>query len=884
LKKYRNTNIKILLIIILIFSLSSFAYSQTINLNKKITIVAKNKSLKSVLTEIQKKADIKFSYNTQSINSDKKVTLIARKKTVKSILKNLFSGLNIEYIPVEKQIVLKKKFNIPKKKVLVKKEKKERKMFTISGYVRNDFDGEVLIGAGISLQNSFLGAMTNEYGFYSLTLPQGKYILNFSSVGFEDKQIEINLNSDKKISGKLKIDASEIEIVVVTEDNNADVFEKTPLKQTKLTNKMINSNVSLAGEADVVKSIQAIPGITSYGDGSVLFYVRGGEKDQNLIMIDDAPIYNPSHLFGFFSAIAPDAVNDMKIYKNNFPIKYGGRLSSLIDIKTKDGNLYKWGFSGKLSPLTGSYTIDGPIRKERSTLLLNLRRSHINMYIKKSNSEINFFDFHIKFKQKINRNNSIFFSLYSGEDMLKIEIPVLGSSAISWQNNAFSLRWNKLYNNKLFSNTTLYLSKYDYFLYYSVENDRYWNSFIGNLSLKNDFTYFPNPENKINFGISITSHFFNPGNLNNEFFGRPVYASDAIENVLYAGHDKKINQKININYGLRFVNWNNVGPSTVFSYDENYNVSDTTEYPKGTFNSFYDIEPQASISYAFSKTAVAKISYDRHIQHLQLLSNSVSPFTTLDVWMSSGVNIKPEKSHQFVAGFSKSFPEINFSSEIYYKSISNLIDYTDHANMLLNPYIEGELRFGKGYAYGFEFMMQKQKGNFNFYTAYSYSRTFATIKDVNSNQKFPAKHDKPHNINMNISYHKGKRWDFSANWVFASGMRYSSPTGFYNYNGYNIPIYSEKNNDKLPNYHRLDISAKLNLNIKESARYKHDFTFSIFNLYGRNNLIAVNFNKIETENGEFKVPGNLVSEQEFVPTSLSLLGFMPSISYSFSFR
>jgi len=252
--------------------------------------------------------------------------------------------------------------------------------------------------------------------------------------------------------------------------------------------------------------------------------------------------------------------------------------------------------------------------------------------------------------------------------------------------------------------------------------------------------------------------------------------------------------------------------------------------------------------------------------------------------MPAGVNIKPEKSHQLAIGLSKAFSELNFSEEAYYKTIQSLIDYDDHANMLLNPYIEGELRFGKGYAYGFEFMLQKQKGIFNFYTAYTYSRVFATINDVNNGNPFPARHDKPHNINLNISYKKGKRWDFSANWVYASGMRFSSPTGFYNYKGYNIPIYSEKNNDNLPDYHRLDISAKLNLNTKESARYKHDFTFSIFNFYGRNNIIALNFNKVETETGSFQVPTNLVSEQDIIPTSISLLGFMPSIAYSFKYR
>ncbi|MCF6366627.1 MAG: TonB-dependent receptor [Bacteroidales bacterium] len=874
--------IKNILILIPLFFLVFSASSQNINLKKKITIVAKNKPLKTVLDEIQSKTKIKFSYNTQAINAEKKVTLIARNKSVKNILKNLFAGLNIEFTPVEKQIVLKKKHTIPEKKIIVKKE--TPKLFIVSGYIYNEYDGEILIGAGISLLNSYKGTMTNEYGFYSLSLPEGKYILNFSYIGFENKQIELNLNSDKKISQKLKLDASEIEIVVVTEDNNIDIFEKTPLKQIKLTNKMITSNVGLAGEADVVKSIQSIPGITSFGDGSVLFYVRGGNKDQNLIMIDDAPVYNPSHLFGFFSAIAPDAVKDIKIYKNNFPIKYGGRLSSLIDIKTKDGNLYKWGFSGKTTPFTGSYTIEGPIKKEKSTILINLRRSHINWLIKNSNTNINFYDFHIKFNRKFNRKNRLFFSMYKGKDFLTVQIPVFGTAGLSWQNNALSLRWNHLYSDKLFSNITLHTSKYDYFLYYSVENNNYWNSFIGNFSLRNDFTYFSNPENKINFGLNINTYFFNPGNLNNDFFGRSVYASDAIENILYFGHDKKFKNKININYGIRLISWNNIGPATIFSFDDNFRVSDTVNYPSGVFNTSFNLEPQASISYSFSKSFIAKISYDRHIQHLQLLSNSISPFTTLDVWMPSGPNIKTEKSHQFVAGINKYFSEINISTEVYYKTIQNLIDYDDHANMLLNPYIEGELRFGDAYSYGIEFLIQKQKGNFNFYSGYTYSRIFATVSGVNNGNKFPARHDKPHNLNINISYKTEKWWTFSMNWVFSSGMRFSSPTGFYYYRGYNLPVYAEKNNDKLPGYHRLDISAVLNLNKKETARYKHDITFSIFNFYGRNNIIAVNFNKIQTDKGNFQVPTNLISEKEIIPTSKYLLGFMPSIAYSFKFR
>ncbi len=872
---------KHILIIAFFFGNIISVFSQNIDLEKQITIVAKQKTLEFILNEIQQKTDVKFSYNTQSINTKQKLSIVARKKSVKEIFKILFSDLNIEYIAVEKQIVLKKKIVVPENEEIIENDK--TKTYTISGYVKNETDGEVIIGAGITINNTYLGTITNEYGFYSLTLPSGKYFLNYSHIGFNDTIIEINLNADKNISTNLEISVSEIEIVIVTEHNNRSVFEKNSLKKNQLTNQMITANIGLAGEADVVKSIQSIPGITSYGDGSVLFYVRGGAKDENLIMIDDAPIYNPSHLFGFFSAIAPDAVNDMNVYKNTFPVKYGGRLSSVIVINTKDGNSEKWGFSGKISPFTGNYTVDGPI-KEKTTLLFNVRNAHINWLLKKSNSEIDFYDFHFKFKSKLNHKNRLFCSVYKGKDFMKIYIPTFGSAGLSWENNALSLRWNHLYSDKLFSNMTLHASKYDYFLYYSLEDNKYWNSFIGNISLKNDFTYFVNPKNQINFGLNINSYFFNPGNLNNNFFGRSVYSSDVLENVLYLGHDKNFNEKINLSYGVRLLNWKNFGPTTVFSFDENFQVSDTTDYPQGEFNKYLNTELQISFVYAFSNSFIAKISYDKHIQNLQLLSNSISPFTTMDVWMPAGLNIKPEKSNQLVAGISKQFTEIEFTSEIYYKTIMNLIDYDEHANMLLNPYIEGELRVGTGYSFGLEFALQKTKGNFNFYSAYTYSRTFAEIKEINDGRKFPSRHDKPHNININLSYKTDKKWTLSLNWIFSSGMRFSSPTGFYYYKGYNVPIYGEKNNDKLPAYHRLDVSATLKLNRKETSKYKHELTFSVFNCYGRNNFISVNFNKIESPYGKFYVPTNMISEKEFIPTSKYLLGFLPSISYSFKFR
>ena len=872
-----------ILINILLIFIPPDSFSQNIDLKKKVTIVMKKKALSEVLTEIQNKAGIHFSYNNQTIDTEKKVSIVARRKSIQDIFKILFSEFNIEYVLIEKQVVLKKKFIVEKTKII--KERKSKR-HTISGYIKNETDDEVLIGAGVIIQKAYMGTMTNSYGFYSLTLPQGKYVLNYSYIGFEDIFYEIDLKSDMNISQRMKIDETELEIVIITEEESLNAFEKSPLKKTKLTEQMINSNVGLAGEADVVKSIQSIPGINAYGDGSVLFYVRGGGKDQNLIMIDDVPIYNPSHLFGFFSAIAPDAINDIKIYKNNFPVKYGGRLSSVVDINTKNGSLKKFGFSGKISPLIGSYTIDGPIRKERSSYLISLRNSQINWLFRRNNSDntINFNDFHVKFNQRINRNNRLYLSLYSGTDLLKINLTAFSSSALSWQNNIISLRWNHLYSDRLFSNTTLHTSKYDYFLYHDYENNQYWNSFIGNLSLKNDFSYYLNPDNSMNFGFNINTYFFNPGNLNNTFFQRTVYSGNVLEYVLYFGNEFKLLPKLNLSYGLRLINWNNIGPTTVFSFDENYQVSDTTEYGKGSFNSFINTEPQISLSYTISKSFVSKISYDRHIQYLQLLSNSVSPFTTTDVWMPAGLNMKPEKSHQFVFGLTKFFTEFEVTAETYYKKINSMIEFNDHSNLLLNPFIEGELRFGEGYSYGLELAGQKKKGSFTFYSAYSYSRVFSKIKEINGGIVFPARHDRPHNFSINMSYATEKRWSFNLNWMYSSGMRFSSPTGFFIYKGNQVPIYSSKNNDKLPDYHRLDVSVKFRLNRNFNRRYLHDLSLSIFNLYQRENIIAVNFNKIEGINNEIYIPTNYISENDMIITSKSLLGMIPSITYSFKFR
>ena len=869
----------IILLLFFIFFIPTTVISQP-NLQKKISISATNKPLSDILLEISEQADINFSYSNEQINTSQRITLVARNKSVKEIFTLLFTDINIEYFVVEKQIILKP---IPKKETeKIEKNSVIPPKYTISGYLRDEYSGEILIGATVYIKNIRQGTSTNAYGFYSITLPTGNYEIEYSYIGYNKKNTEIKLTQNVQISENLEVNIVELKIVLVSQNSSNDIVKNNPMRGYKLTSRTIIQKPVLGGEFDAIKTLSSISGIGSFGDGSVIFNVRGGNKDQNLIIIDEAPVYNPSHLLGFFSAIAPDVINNMKVYKSDFPIQYGGRASSIVVINTKDGSTKKMGFSGNISPIISTYNIDGPIVKEKSSFLFTLRNSHINWLYQKNIPELNikFFDFHSKLNFKPNRENRFYFSLYSGYDMIKMN----NSTAMSWTNFASTFRWNHLYSDRLFSNTIIYVSNYDYNFYTSLEDDTYWNSSISNISLKNDFTLFTDPNNTLKFGFNINGHYLNPGNFNAEYYTQAVSASNVSELVAYFGNEYHIKDKFSLFMGVRLQNWNNNGPAYIFGFDENYQVNDTSIYGLGKFNSFFGMEPRININYAMTKKLSIKLSYNRNIQYLHLLSNSISPFTTLDVWLPSNPNIKPLKSNQYVIGLHQKYSEIDFTIEAYYKKTKNNIDYDYHPNMFLNPFIEGELRFGTATASGIEFSVQKQKGNFTMFLAYTYSRVWLRTQGINANRTYPATYDKPHNININFAYEISRRWFVSINWIYASGIRFSAPTSFYYYQGYSIPIYTKKNNAKLPDYHRLDIAVKYNLNKRKTVRYQHFITFSIFNLYGRKNPVSINFNKIETQDEKYFVPVNYLTHNDIVPTQISLLSFIPSISYQFKFK
>ncbi len=882
---FSQTNSKLFLILVFFLFLKSLSAQ---DLNQKLSLKMKHVSIGAVLTEISKLTQVHFSYSSQLVHTEKIITLKAKNKTLKDILEEVLVQNGIQYTLLENQFVLKTIDNESHRKG-------KEMLFTISGFIKDKSNAEALIGGSVYAKGSLLGTTSNGYGFYSLSLKEGSYDLIFSFVGYKNISRHIDLQADKKINMDLEEENLSMVPVEIKTNNEESSIKENQLSQMHLSQKTISQMHGFVGEFDIIKSLQAIPGIKSYGDASSLFYVRGGNSDENLILIDEAPIYNPSHLFGFFTAIAPDAIKDIETYKGDFPANFGGRISSVVDVKTKEGNMKKLGLSGSLSPYTSNLTVEGPIKKEACSFFITGRTSNLNWLnnidvIDKS-LKLNFFDLNAKVNMKLNTNNHIFFSGYYGEDnFTNYYSTSYRTFGISWDNLLGTLRWNHIFNDKLFSNTTLYSSRYRFYLYTSKEKNDYWISSISNVTLKTDFTYYLNPQNTIKAGIELSTHASNPGNIHysetniqNSITDIPTYTSRELD--FYISNEQKLSKKLSLRYGLRVPIWQNVGPTTLYYFDGYYNVIDTQWVVKNAVAStFYSVEPRLNLKYLLNATTVLKASYCRSTQFIHLLSNSTSPFTSLEVWVPSGNNIQPQNSNQFALGYFKEVGKAKyiFSAEAYYKKCDHQIDYKDHANMLYNPLIEGELRFGNAYAYGLELMLRKTEGKFSGWLGYTYSRAFRQIQGINNNEEFPSNYDCPNDICCNISYNAGKKWSFSVNWIYQTGRAITTPVSFYQYNGYSVPIYGSKNNDRLNDYHRMDLAITYKIN-KVERKVQHVLIFTVFNVYGRANSISLNFNKIVSDENTIVVPSNLLDNNNIITSKLSLVGIIPSITYSFKF-
>ncbi|PKP17202.1 MAG: hypothetical protein CVU05_15955 [Bacteroidetes bacterium HGW-Bacteroidetes-21] len=750
----------------------------------------------------------------------------------------------------------------------------------ISGKVRDIKTGEELLGASVYTKNPSAGTITNEYGFFSLNLKKGEYVLYISYVGFEEQAIKLSLYKNQTFNINMKGIASTLSEVVISDVRKNEIVNNTEMSVVKMKSEQIKAIPALMGEVDVIKAIQLMPGVQSTGEGFSGFNVRGGGSEQNLILLDEAPIYNASHLMGFFSVFNYDAVKDVKLYKGDIPVSAGGRLSSLLDIRQKDGNMKNFTGSAGIGTISSRLMLEGPIVKDKSSFIIAGRRSYADIFLpfaKDTNIQKNklyFYDLNMKFNYIFNDKNRIFASGYLGKDVYNFDKAV----GMGWGNNTQTVRWNHLFSQKLFSNITLLHSKYNYEMSLSKEIAGFrWDSNTHDYGVKADFGYYVNPNNTIRFGVSSTYHEFQLGKISPN--GNPAVntvkmpAGYALEHAAYIGNEQKINALISLDYGVRFSAFQNLGKGTVYNFNEDFQPIDSTVYASGSiFNTNSGLEPRLSIKYSLNETSSIKAGYSRTRQYVQLASNSQGG-TPLDIWFPSNQNVKPQIADQIALGYFRTLAhdKIEASVEVYYKDMQNQIDFKDNAKLLMNPKLDGELRFGVGRAYGAEFFVRKQEGQLTGWISYTLSKSERKIDGINQNQYYSSNCDKTHSVSVVMNYEISKRLVVSANWVYSTGAPVTLPAGKFEYGNINVPVYSERNGYRLPDYHRLDVSLTLKGKEKEGKRFHGEWNLSVYNAYYRKNAFSISF-EADKDN-----PSQMLAYKTY------MFPIIPSITYNVKF-
>jgi hypothetical protein len=876
--------VRFLFLILCIFFHKS-VLSQASLFDKPITVNYHDTPLKEVISDLSHQTGVRFSYSSNKISENEKITALLSKVPLNDALGEVFKNIPVKYELVDDYVVLKKGS-------LAKQDVKETKTqsYTLSGYTKDNVTGEFLTGAAVYIQELGTGSRTNNYGYFSLTIPSGRYSLQISYIGYENVLRNINLISNIKADFNMSIRPQKLEEVTISSVSEKEMILKMHASQSEITPSFVELQPALMGEPDVIKTLEFQPGICFYGDGSSYFHVRGGNYDQNLILLDEATIFNPSHLLGIFSPIIPDAIKSVDIYKADFPINYGGRLSSVIDIRAKDGNKNKFSASGNLGLISARGTIEGPFKKEASSYFVSFRRSYFDLYLKSTNPDLlklHFYDFTTKVNLKLGRRDRLFITFYKGADVFRVKADNADTSGLNWGNTSATLRWNHVFGSRLFVNTTFFTSKYEYFLHSSLKNDEYWTSQISNSTLKHEITFYATPRITWKYGINIGFYEFNPGNYYtpataDNYQVSPVKSSEL---VAYTGAENQVLPWLMINYGLRITSWSDKGEAFVMQYDDEHNAIDTNNYKNNeVFYRHSNLQPNVSVSFKTGKLSSIKTSYNRTNQYINLITNSISPFNSLEVWLPAGPNIKPQYADIIDIGYMKVFPglKINMQADVYYKWMYNQIGYKYHANMLINPEIEGELRQGNGRSYGFELSIEKESGKFVGQVSYTYSRAFLMIEDLNNNEEFPATYDRPHNFSFSLIYHARPRWLIAGDFALLSGARITTPTSFYYYRGYQVPVFTKQNNDKLPVYSRFDISTTMQLN-KPGRKFNHSIAFGVYNLFGQQNPIFLYFNKTVAEDGKLVVPADHLNQSELTPSIRYTFVVMPSLTYQFQF-
>jgi hypothetical protein len=835
------------LLLMFIISMNLFVFSQE---SIQLSVSRSNASLIEILNDVENQTDYHFTYDASSIlvNSNTKITKGVY--SLKSLLEFISNDRALKYLIIKNNIALKAK-----------------KYVTISGVITDEKTGETLIGANVFELNSRKGVMSNAYGFYSLRVLEGDIKVEFSFVSYHRKIEEIKINSNIRLDMSLVSSVVEMKDIVINGLLPNENISRIPMGKERISADFINSIVSIGGEPDVIKSLQTLSGVRAIADGSAQMSVRGGSYDQNLILLDEAPVYNPSHALGFFSVFNADAFKSTDMYKSYIPAKFGGRLSSVIDVRTKDGNKEKIRVQGGIGLLASRLTIDGPIN-ENTTFLLAGRYSYVGHILNavkainlsddlSKNSDINFYDLNLKLTHKINNNHRLYLSAYTGRDNFYYA-NIDEKSNMDWGNITASLRWNAILSDKLFMNTSLIYSKYDYS--YTLKDDSRnfdWTASLNDINLKCDFDYIIKDSYSIKFGSELSTSDINPGKVSprgvssnsKEFI---LKEQKAYLSAFYFDNNFSLSESLNFNLGVRY--------SALDS-----RKTDSKDYEK----SYSNLEPRFSMRLIINESTSLKASYTKTYQYLHLMSNSALGFPT-DVWLPSNKYIKPQSSDQYSLGLYKNFANNSLESsvEVYYKKLDNVIDFVDNSNLFLNENIHEQILAGSGRAYGIDLSIKKTIGKTRFMANYSYSKTFKTIDGINGDKEYPMIFDKPHAINLSISQKVGDKWNFSASWNYTSGGTATLPAGRFIYKGISFLNYTSRNGYRLPSNHRLDLMATYT---KKHKYFESQWKLGIYNVYARHNMFA-----LMVKPDDYNI--NKMSGKMMYISSI-----MPTITYCFKF-
>jgi hypothetical protein len=754
--------------------------------------------------------------------------------------------------------------------------------YTISGTVRAQKTGETIIGAtiraGSAVSSFFTATVSNEYGFYSLTLPKGAYHVEISTVGMAPVAHDIQLDSNITLDVSMMAAATDLQEVTVRATTTGRSLKSPQMGVERMTMAEIKNIPVIFGEKDVLKTIQLLPGIKSAGDGNSGFYVRGGGADQNLILLDEATVYNPSHLLGFFSTFNSDAIKNIVVYKGGMPAQYGGRLSSVVDVKMNEGNNQDYNASGGIGLISSRLNVEGPIQKDRSSFLISGRRTYADLFLRLSNdstinkSRLYFYDLNAKMNFTLTGKDRLYLSGYFGRDVLSQD----NLAGINWGNTTATARWNHVFNSRWFSNTSLIYSNYDF----KITNKEAGNEFniisqIKDWNLKEDIQWFAGGMHTVNMGINAIHHTIRPGEItankdagiNSLVFPRRY----SLESAAYVTDTWKATGQLTFTYGLRFSAFSILGKGDYYNIDLSGKILDTMHYGSGeVVKTYFNVEPRVAASWQLNGSTALKASYVRNTQNLHLVSNSITSNPT-DRWVANTNIIRPEISDQVSLGYYKDLAEGRWelTVETYYKTMQHQIDYRDGANIYTNQPIETQLLFGKGRAYGIEWLLKKRVGRFTGWLSYTLSKTERKIDGINDGQWYNARQDRTHDIAIVGTYQLNKKWTLSADWVFYTGDAVTFPSGKYTVDGEVYFLYTKRNAYRMPSYHRLDLGATVQL--KQRKRFSSELNFSLYNAYGRQNAYQISFRQGKDD----------PNKTEAVRTTL--FTFIPSISYNFKF-